>query len=483
MNRQRIISAGGKGRNGYAMGGGSFLSLSDVPHSYAGTANYVLTVNGTANGITFVLGKGVAGGFASLDGTGKVPSSELPSIAITDFLGTAADQPAMLLLTGEKGDWCIRSDLSTTWVIVSGNGSIIGDWQEISYPAQPYKIMVTGTDLFPDYLYNKLIAGKGISLTLLGVGDQDVQISNISTWREPVISIFDNTTALPVAPVLGDRYIAGKTAHGWTTSYIYEWNGAAWIETIPVDGDCISEIDSHLIRQYWFGYDGNFWQPFVSTLDVRLNDARTPTAHASTHNAGGSDALAIDAVAATGSFRTLGTSATSACAGNDSRLSNARTPTAHASTHNAGGADAMAIDAAAATGSLRTLGTGATAAAAGNHGHTVPFEKGNGLYNPSGITTTPNLFTWVAPYACTVTAIKGYRVGGTGATINARRNAGAVSNHLASALSLTSADTVMDGGAVQDTTYAAGDKLEIMIVSVAGSPTQVSVQVNFTKTV
>jgi len=43
-------------------------------------------------------------------------------------------------------------------------------------------------------------------------------------------------------------------------------------------------------------------------------------AHASTHNAGGTDAMAIDAAAATGSLRTLGTAATAACAGNDARL-------------------------------------------------------------------------------------------------------------------------------------------------------------------
>jgi hypothetical protein len=89
-------------------------------------------------------------------------------------------------------------------------------------------------------------------------------------------------------------------------------------------------------------------------------------AHAFRHNAGGADALAIDAVAGTGSLRTLGTGATSACAGNDARLSDARTPTAHASSHNAGGGDALAIDAAAGTGSLRTLGTGALTACAGN---------------------------------------------------------------------------------------------------------------------
>jgi len=102
------------------------------------------------------------------------------------------------------------------------------------------------------------------------------------------------------------------------------------------------------------------------STDPALTNARTPTAHHTTHEPGGTDAMAVDAAAATGSLRTLGTGATQATAGNDSRLSNARTPTAHATTHQPGGSDAMAVDAAAATGSLRTLGTGATQAAAGN---------------------------------------------------------------------------------------------------------------------
>ncbi len=51
--------------------------------------------------------------------------------------------------------------------------------------------------------------------------------------------------------------------------------------------------------------------------------------------------IPTDAAAGTGSLRTLGTSSTQAAAGNDSRLSNARTPTAHASTHTHGGSDAV----------------------------------------------------------------------------------------------------------------------------------------------
>lgn len=100
--------------------------------------------------------------------------------------------------------------------------------------------------------------------------------------------------------------------------------------------------------------------------DARLSDARTPTAHHTTHEPSGSDPMAVDAAAATGSLRTLGAGATQAVSGTDARLTNARTPTAHAATHQPGGSDPMAVDAAAGTGSLRTIGTGAQQAMAGN---------------------------------------------------------------------------------------------------------------------
>jgi len=109
-------------------------------------------------------------------------------------------------------------------------------------------------------------------------------------------------------------------------------------------------------------------------------------------------------------------------------------------------------------------------------GTTKFISRGGVVISPS---VAINIIIWRALFSCTVTNVRGYRVGGTGATINARRNG--ANNHLASALSLTSADTWMDGGAVQNTAYAAGDKMEIMIVSVTGSPTQVAVQVDLTR--
>jgi hypothetical protein len=109
------------------------------------------------------------------------------------------------------------------------------------------------------------------------------------------------------------------------------------------------------------------------------------------------------------------------------------------------------------------------------------FSRGGTIYNPSGISIAPaTMSVWWAPYDCRVISIKGYRVGGTGATINAHRS-GSATNHLASALSLTDANMWMDAGSITDATYTAGDGLEIALMSVAGTPTQVSIQVNYTR--
>jgi hypothetical protein len=61
-----------------------------------------------------------------------------------------------------------------------------------------------------------------------------------------------------------------------------------------------------------------------------------PDAHHASHEPGGADPMAVDAAAATGSLRTLGTAATAACAGADARLSDARTPLAHGSDKHTG---------------------------------------------------------------------------------------------------------------------------------------------------
>ena len=66
---------------------------------------------------------------------GLVPTSQLPSLAVTEYLGSVANQTAMLALSGQKGDWAIRTDTGSTWVIVGTNPSVMGSWVELATPA------------------------------------------------------------------------------------------------------------------------------------------------------------------------------------------------------------------------------------------------------------------------------------------------------------------------------------------------------------
>lgn len=65
---------------------------------------------------------------------GVIPATQIPSVAITEYKGTVANQTAMLAVTGEKGDWVIRSDVSKVYVITGTDPTQAGDWTALEYP-------------------------------------------------------------------------------------------------------------------------------------------------------------------------------------------------------------------------------------------------------------------------------------------------------------------------------------------------------------
>jgi hypothetical protein len=102
--------------------------------------------------------------------------------------------------------------------------------------------------------------------------------------------------------------------------------------------------------------------------------------------------------------------------------------------------------------------------------------KGGTVLNP---TAPINVIVWFAPYSFTITNVLGYTSGSTGSVINAQRNGSLTL--LVSNLTIGAANTWTDGGAVQNTAVSIGDKLEIMIVSVSGTPTEIAVEVQGTR--
>ncbi|MEV0149689.1 MULTISPECIES: hypothetical protein [unclassified Nonomuraea] len=79
------------------------------------------------------------------------------------------------------------------------------------------------------------------------------------------------------------------------------------------------------------------------------------------------------------------------------------------------------------------------------------------------------------PVACTAIAVRAYRSGGTGGTVNAQRNGGD--------LLVENLDTTTDAWAgwthLQNAAFAAGDTLSVVTADAAGSPAEVIVQVDF----
>jgi hypothetical protein len=107
---------------------------------------------------------------------------------------------------------------------------------------------------------------------------------------------------------------------------------------------------------------------------------------------------------------------------------------------------------------------------------------------PSGLVTTEKSAVFPAPtgavsYAVwraakpvTITAVRAYRSGGTGVTVNASKNGTA--DLLATDLSLSTDVTWLSGASMQNASFAAGDFLVMKITSVTGTPAYVTIQVD-----
>lgn len=81
--------------------------------------------------------KGAASGVASLGADSKLLTAQLPAIAVSDYLQASANQAAMLAKVGEKGDWTIRQDLGTVWIITGDTPTQLASWTELGYPTAP----------------------------------------------------------------------------------------------------------------------------------------------------------------------------------------------------------------------------------------------------------------------------------------------------------------------------------------------------------
>lgn len=138
-------------------------------------------------------------------------------------------------------------------------------------------LTVEATSIINQDLSSDSTAAQFATLTLTNAPSSDTDAVNKSYadalsqslhWQAAVKDEVDFTTAEPGAPSTGDRYIntvtgtSSGTAQSVTATYIYEWNGSTWTETVPTEGYALWVEDLDLNKVF----NGSAWVPFGNTV-------------------------------------------------------------------------------------------------------------------------------------------------------------------------------------------------------------------------
>ena len=109
---------------------------------------------------------GAISGVATLDSTGKLTVSQIPSLALTTAQ-VVSSQTAMLALSAQTGDVAIRTDINETFMLQVNDPTQLGNWVQL---------------LFPNSVSSVNSRTGAVVLTSSDVGLGNVQNTALSTW-------------------------------------------------------------------------------------------------------------------------------------------------------------------------------------------------------------------------------------------------------------------------------------------------------------
>lgn len=115
--------------------------------------------------------KGAANGLATLGADAKIPSNQLPAIAITNTF-VVNSQAAMLALAANVGDVAVRTDVNKSYVLSAADPTVLGNWQELLAPGQVLSVngqtgavSLSASDVGAQAADSDLTAVAGLSAT------------------------------------------------------------------------------------------------------------------------------------------------------------------------------------------------------------------------------------------------------------------------------------------------------------------------------
>ena len=182
--------------------------------------------------------KGVANGIATLDATSKLTASQLPDLAISDFLGEVANEAGMLAKTGEKGDWVTRSDNGKVYVITGATPAQAASWTALSYPVPPTQQSADWTAANGvTQILNKPTLGTAAATasTDYATAAQGAKADSALQSGAAISDISGLQTALDGKAASGHGHaLSDLTQSGATNDQVPTWNGTAWVPATPV---------------------------------------------------------------------------------------------------------------------------------------------------------------------------------------------------------------------------------------------------------
>ncbi|MFJ6324088.1 MULTISPECIES: hypothetical protein [unclassified Rhizobium] len=156
--------------------------------------------------------KGAANGYASLDGGGKIPASQLPAIAVVDTF-VVGNQAAMLALTVQKGDIAIRTDLNRSYILRAEPGTTLSNWEELRTPTDVVQsvagrqgaVTLSSSDLMDSSAFGRSLLQTANDWTARGTLGLD-RINNTSDAEKPV----SNATLTALGQKADNSVVANK---------------------------------------------------------------------------------------------------------------------------------------------------------------------------------------------------------------------------------------------------------------------------------
>lgn len=180
---------------------------------------------------------------------GVIPSSQIPAVAISDFLGTVTNQTAMLALVGQRGDWCIRTDEGRTYILIADTPTLISSWQYVVTPTSP----VTSVN---GQVGVVVLSKSDIGLSNVPNLDTSTTTNITDTSSKRFVTDVEKATWNAKADVIQTVTItqlnaltgmsAGAQAYCDILGYVV-WNGLFWEKTDALQENLIGTISGNVV--------------------------------------------------------------------------------------------------------------------------------------------------------------------------------------------------------------------------------------------